>query len=244
MTLSPEAQDLLFREARTANAFTDEPVTDEQVAAIYDLVKYAPTAMNTQPLRILLVRDGEPRERLLKHMADGNRDKTANAPLVAVLAADTDFHEHLGRTFPHFPGARDLFADDAAREQAATFNADAADRLLPARRPRRRPRRRPDGRLRRRTALDEEFFAGAQPQVAARGEHRPPRRERLVRPAPAARARRGRAHRLTRPPRASCQIPALRRAAPPALRTVGGSARVPGAPGNLAAASAAGSGAG
>jgi len=123
LALSPEAQSLLFRDARTANAFTDEPVTDEQVAAIYDLVKYAPTAMNTQPLRIVLVRDGEPRERLLKHMADGNRDKTANAPLVAILAADTDFHEHLPRTFPHFAGARDLFSDDTAREEAAKFNA-------------------------------------------------------------------------------------------------------------------------
>ena len=123
LTLSPEAQDLLFREARTANAFTDEPVTDEQVAAIYDLVKYAPTAMNTQPLRVLLVRDGEPRERLLKHMADGNRDKTANAPVVAILAADTDFHENLARTFPHYPGAKNAFADDVAREQAARFNA-------------------------------------------------------------------------------------------------------------------------
>ena len=71
MTLSPEAQDLLFREARTANAFTDEPVTDEQVAGIYDLVKYGPTAMNTQPLRVLLVRGGEPRERLLE--AHGRR---------------------------------------------------------------------------------------------------------------------------------------------------------------------------
>ncbi|MGA8211356.1 MAG: malonic semialdehyde reductase [Nocardioidaceae bacterium] len=123
LTLSPEAQDLLFREARTANAFTDEPVSDEQVAAVYDLVKYAPTAMNIQPLRILLVRRGDTRDRLLKHMADGNRDKTANAPLVAVLAADTAFHDHLPRTFPHFPGARDLFADDAAREQTARFNA-------------------------------------------------------------------------------------------------------------------------
>lgn len=123
LTLAPDAQDLLFRDARTANSFSDEPVTDEQVAAIYDLVKYAPTAMNTQPLRVVLVRQGEARERLLKHMADGNRDKTADAPLVAILAADTDFHEHLHRTFPHFPGARDAFADDAAREQAATFNA-------------------------------------------------------------------------------------------------------------------------
>lgn len=123
LALTPEAQDLLFRDARTANTFSDEPVTDEQIAAIYDLMKYAPTAMNMQPLRIVLVREGEPRERLLKHMADGNRDKTANAPLVAVLAADTEFHEHLHRTFPHFPGAKDAFADDTAREQAARFNA-------------------------------------------------------------------------------------------------------------------------
>ena len=123
LALSTDAQDLLFREARTANTFTDEPVTDEQIAAIYDLVKYGPTAMNTQPLRIVLVRQGEARDRLLKVMSDGNRDKTADAPLVAILAADTDFHEHLPRTFPHFPGAKDAFADPVGREEAATFNA-------------------------------------------------------------------------------------------------------------------------
>lgn len=123
LVLPPEAQDLLFREARTANAFTDEPVTDEQVAAIYDLVKFGPTAMNTQPLRVVLVRSDEARAKLLKHMGGSNRDKTESAPLVAVLAADTNFHETLPRTFPHFPGAKDLFLDDAAREQAARFNA-------------------------------------------------------------------------------------------------------------------------
>jgi 3-hydroxypropanoate dehydrogenase len=123
LILPPDAQDLLFREARTANAFTDEPVSDEQVAAIYDLVKYGPTAMNAQPLRVVLVRDGEPRERLLKHMADGNRDKTANAPLVAILAADVDFHENLPQVFPHAPQAKDGFADEAKREHVARFNA-------------------------------------------------------------------------------------------------------------------------
>ena len=55
LALDPAAQDLLFREARTANTFTDEPVTDEQVQAIYDLVKYGPTAFNQTPLRITLV---------------------------------------------------------------------------------------------------------------------------------------------------------------------------------------------
>jgi 3-hydroxypropanoate dehydrogenase len=123
LILPPEAQDLLFREARTANAFTDEQVTDEQVAAIYDLVKYGPTAMNAQPLRVVLVRDGEPRERLLKHMSDGNRDKTANAPLVAILAADVDFHENLPKVFPHAPHAKDGFSDEAKREHVARFNA-------------------------------------------------------------------------------------------------------------------------
>ena len=122
VTLTPEAQALLFTEARTANTFTDEPVTDEQVEKIYELTKYGPTAMNAQPLRVLLVHQDQ-RDRLLKHVADGNRDKTENAPLVAVLAADVDFHEHLPRVFPHAPGAKERFADPAAREHMARFNA-------------------------------------------------------------------------------------------------------------------------
>ncbi|MCW2900251.1 MAG: nitroreductase [Streptosporangiaceae bacterium] len=121
--LDPAAQDLLFRDARTANTFTDEPVTDEQVRAIYELVKWAPTSMNNQPLRVLLVRSPEARERLLPHLSDGNKAKTGAAPLVAVLAADTDFHEHLPTVFPHFPGAKDLFADAGPRAEVAVFNA-------------------------------------------------------------------------------------------------------------------------
>jgi 3-hydroxypropanoate dehydrogenase len=72
---------------------------------------------------VVLVRDGAPRERLLKHMAEGNREKTASAPLVAILAADTEFHENLDRTFPHLAGAKDLFANPEGRREAARFNA-------------------------------------------------------------------------------------------------------------------------
>src|SRR4051812_10571029 len=107
LALDPAAQDLLFRDARTANTFTDEPVSDEQIKAIYDLVKWAPTSMNTQPLRVLLVRSREARDRLVTHMSDGNKAKTGTAPLVAILAADTDFHEHLPTVFPHAPNAKD-----------------------------------------------------------------------------------------------------------------------------------------
>ncbi|MFF8830322.1 malonic semialdehyde reductase [Streptomyces sp. NPDC015131] len=124
LVLDAAAQDLLFREARTANTFTDEPVTEEQVQAIYDLVKFGPTAFNQTPLRIVLVRSAEARERLAPLMAEGNRAKTTAAPLVAILAADNEFHEELPTLFPHFPQAKDaFFAERPVREQAATLNA-------------------------------------------------------------------------------------------------------------------------
>jgi 3-hydroxypropanoate dehydrogenase len=124
LVLDAAAQDLLFREARTANTFTDEPVTDEQIQAVYDLVKYAPTSMNMSPLRIVLVRSDDARARLVSHLADGNKDKTAKAPLVAVLAADHEFHEELPKLFPHFPQAKDLFfAERPGREAASNLNA-------------------------------------------------------------------------------------------------------------------------
>jgi 3-hydroxypropanoate dehydrogenase len=124
LALDAVAQDLLFREARTANTFTDEPVTDEQLQAIYDLVKYAPTAFNQSPLRIVLVRSPEARERLVQNMAEGNRQKTAAAPLVALLATDHEFHEELPRLFPHLPQAKDMFfSERPSREQAGSFNA-------------------------------------------------------------------------------------------------------------------------
>ncbi|MFD6970369.1 MULTISPECIES: malonic semialdehyde reductase [unclassified Streptomyces] len=124
LVLDSAAQDLLFREARTANTFTDEPVTEEQVQAIYDLVKYGPTAFNQTPLRITLVRSAEARERLVKHMAEGNQPKTSTAPLVAILSADNEFHEELPALFPAFPQAKELFySERPAREQSAVLNA-------------------------------------------------------------------------------------------------------------------------
>ncbi len=124
LVLDAAAQDLLFREARTANTFSDEPVTEEQVQAIYDLVKFGPTAFNQTPLRITLVRSPEARERLVKHMAEGNQAKTSTAPLVAILSADNEFHEELPQLLPHFPQAKDaFFSERPVREQSAQLNA-------------------------------------------------------------------------------------------------------------------------
>jgi 3-hydroxypropanoate dehydrogenase len=124
LALSADAQRLLFHEARTANAFTDEPVTDAQIQAIYELIKWAPTAANTQPLRIVAVRSPEAKARLLPLMAEGNREKTASAPVTAILAADTRFFEHWDRLLPFRPGGGQGFADAPERAEAmARFNA-------------------------------------------------------------------------------------------------------------------------
>ncbi len=123
LELPADVQNLLFREARTANSFSSEPVTDEQVRAIYDLVKWAPTSKNTQPLRVLVLRTAEARARLLPHMAPGNRGKTEAAPLTVVLAADVDFHENLPQVFPHAPGAKDAFSDEDGRVEFAKLNS-------------------------------------------------------------------------------------------------------------------------
>lgn len=122
--LEAAGQALLFSEAQTANAFRPDPVDDAQLRAIWELAKWPPTATNANPGRILFVRTPEGKERLLRHMSEGNREKTAIAPVTAVLAADLDFHEHLGTLMAAKPQLRERFAsDDAFREGAARFNA-------------------------------------------------------------------------------------------------------------------------
>jgi 3-hydroxypropanoate dehydrogenase len=122
--LDAAGRELLFTHARSANSFTDTPVTEEQLREIYELFQFPPTQSNTNPLRILFVQSPEARERLLPHMSEGNRPKTASAPAVAVLAVDLDFHEHIPQLFPTRAHARDRYAGDPElRERHARFNA-------------------------------------------------------------------------------------------------------------------------
>ncbi|CAN5531185.1 malonic semialdehyde reductase [soil metagenome] len=98
--LTDSGRALLFTEARTANTFADTPVTDAELTGIWDLARFSPSMANSQPLRVLFVRTPEGRERLGAHMAEGNRAKTVSAPAVAVLAYDSEFHEHFPTAFP------------------------------------------------------------------------------------------------------------------------------------------------
>src|ERR1700759_978110 len=110
--LDAAGRELLFTEARTANSFDPTPVSDEELADIWELAKWGPSSANTQPLRVLFVRTDEARARLVAHMNDGNKAKTLAAPAVAVLAVDTRFHAHIPNVFPMRPELQDVFASN------------------------------------------------------------------------------------------------------------------------------------
>lgn len=122
LALGDDAADLLFREAHTAYRFTDRPVTDAQMRAVFELVKWAPTALNGQPMRITLVRSARAREQVIARLAPGNRAKAESAPLIAILSYDLDFHETLPEVLPSSPRAREGFAEESARHAFGSFN--------------------------------------------------------------------------------------------------------------------------
>ena len=106
--VSDATLDLLIREARSYSDFTAEPVTDEQLHALYDIMKWGPTTANSQPQRILFLRSPAAKERLKPALSSANLTKTMAAPVVAILAYDMRFFEHLPRMF-HDPRARSWY---------------------------------------------------------------------------------------------------------------------------------------
>ena len=118
--LTDQALDTLFRTARTQNGFLDKPVTDAQLRAVYELMKWGPTTMNTQPGRIVFVRSKEGKERLAPALSPGNLDKTMKAPVTAIVAFDLRFYENLPRTFPNNPNARSIFEGEEKKAHVQT----------------------------------------------------------------------------------------------------------------------------
>ena len=108
--------DRILRNARSHSDFTDRPVSDETLRAAHDLMKWGPTTANSHPARFLYLRTAESREKLRPALSATNRDKTLKAPLVAIVAYDTRFWEHLPRMF-HNPDAINWFKDKGAHTE-------------------------------------------------------------------------------------------------------------------------------
>ena len=123
MTLTTLTTAQLFTEARTQNGYHDTPVSDAQLRALYDLVKFGPTAANTSPARFQFVRSAQAKARLLACVSPGNVAKITQAPVTVIIGMDLLFHDKLPQLFPHVD-ARPWFAGkDAVIQESAMRNS-------------------------------------------------------------------------------------------------------------------------
>lgn len=128
--ISQEALDQLFFEARTHSTWLPEPVPVEHLRKAYELARLGPTSANGSPARFVFLTTPGAKALLKPVLAPGNVDKTMAAPVTAIIAWDTEFHEHLPKLFPqadirsYFVGNKPLIEENAFRNsslQAAYF---------------------------------------------------------------------------------------------------------------------------
>ena len=120
MPLDSTAHEALFTGARTQNGWTSDPVSDETLHELYELVKMGPTSANCSPARFVFVRTPEGKERLKPALSAGNLEKTMTAPVVVIVAFDPVFYEQLPKLFPH-ADARAWFTSNAALSEETAF---------------------------------------------------------------------------------------------------------------------------
>lgn len=117
--INDEALETLFRDAHTHNKWQDKPVSPALLMALYDLLRWGPTAVNACPLRVVFVASPGAKATLKPFLAEGNVAKTMAAPVTAILGYDLDFPKKLVTLFPHAPGAAGWFSDPAVAEITA-----------------------------------------------------------------------------------------------------------------------------
>jgi 3-hydroxypropanoate dehydrogenase len=122
-SLDDAALDLLFREARSCNRWAPEPVSDQTLHELYDLLKFGPTALNSTPARFVFVKGPVAKAKLIGCLAPGNVVKVEQAPVTVIVAMDEKFYEKLPILFPHMPGAKDKFTDASMTQLTLMRNA-------------------------------------------------------------------------------------------------------------------------
>ncbi|EHR73661.1 nitroreductase [Burkholderiales bacterium JOSHI_001] len=110
----------LFTQARTQNGYLPQPVPDDTLRQLYELVKWGPTAANSEPARLAFVRTPEAKAKLIECVSPGNVAKVSQAPVTVIVGMDLAFHERLPTLFPH-TDARAWFAGKPEAIRASAF---------------------------------------------------------------------------------------------------------------------------
>ena len=114
----------LFTEARTHRFFSDEPVPVALLHELYEIAKFAPTASNTCPMRLVFAVSDEEKAKLIASVMPGNVEKISSAPVVAIVAYDMEFYEALRTLSPHMPyPSKHASSSEAELEEVALRNS-------------------------------------------------------------------------------------------------------------------------
>lgn len=70
--------------ARTFNKFTSQKVSDALIMQLYDLMKWGPTSMNSQPGHYVFIKSQEAKQRIKSALMPGNQDKTMAARMMGL----------------------------------------------------------------------------------------------------------------------------------------------------------------
>jgi nitroreductase len=111
--LDEAALDTLFREARSYNRWSSEPVPEKTLHALYELLKFGPTSMNCCPARFVFVASAAAKATLVSCVSPGNVIKAEQAPVTVIIGMDQLFYERIPFLFPQRPEAGQLFKDPA-----------------------------------------------------------------------------------------------------------------------------------
>jgi len=121
--LPEPALDQLFRSARSHNGWQTDPLPEAILRELYELARFGPTAANSSPARFVFVTSAEAREKLASVSSGNNQPKIKQAPATVIIGYDLDFAEQLPTLFPHAPGMKAVFANEAVAQQTALRNA-------------------------------------------------------------------------------------------------------------------------
>lgn len=121
--LDAVALDQLFRTARSYNGYLDQPVSEEQLHAIWDLLKFGPTSANMLPARLVWCTSAGAKTKLAQCCLPANAEKVLTAPVTVIIGMDLDYHEQLPWLFPHADAKAWFDGNEPLREVSAMRNS-------------------------------------------------------------------------------------------------------------------------
>lgn len=95
----------VFLDRWSPRSFSAEPVTDEQIDALFDAARWAPSWLNNQPWMFAYDTDGPGREAILRSFMEFNRGWAAAAPVVGLVLTKTELEGFMARTRDFDTGA-------------------------------------------------------------------------------------------------------------------------------------------